>query len=58
MNNTSDKSMLTDCDHLTGKFFPMPDESAKGEELGAEGLTGGQSDKQKAARLNASDGYC
>ena len=48
------KEML-DAYHVTGKDFPVPD-SAKGMDSGPKGLVM-QSEKQKAPRLNASDGY-
>jgi len=57
MNNNNATSTLNDCYHVGGKYFPVPDENtAKGQELGAVGLTGGQSDKQKSPRQNAQDG--
>lgn len=46
---------LLDAYHVTGKDFPVPD-SGKGTDSGPKGLVM-QSDKQKAPRLNASDGY-
>jgi hypothetical protein len=52
MYNT-DKSTLNDCYRIGGSYFPVPD-SAKGDESGPENLTGGQSDRQKGPRLNAS----
>lgn len=55
MNN--DESLLNDCYRIGGKYFPVPDKNTdKGQENGPQELVS-QSDKQKAPRLNASEGY-
>lgn len=55
MNNTTDRSMLTDCYHVTGKDFPMPENTDKGVDSGPQDFAG-TSDRQLAPRLNASLG--
>lgn len=49
-----DTSLLNDCYRISGKYFPVPN-SDKGAEAGPQELVA-QSDRQKDAGLNASDG--
>ena len=51
MNNNNGTSLLNDCYHVGGKYFPT-ENTNKGPENGPQALVA-QSDKQKGARLNA-----